>query len=108
MAQQNSPWKGNRTTTSVDRRHTPVGTGLNSLSALRDVVQPERKPQVQPEPLKFEGALNAWYKTVRNGVTSKIFLVEIRKDVALFKDKEEDKHTQSLSLAKFMKFYVAV
>lgn len=106
MAQQSS-WKGSRPSATVDRRPKPVGNSLSSLEALRDLAVPERKPQVQPPPLEFEGALNAWYKTVRNGVTSKIFLVEIRKDVALFKDKEEDKHTQSLSLAKFMKFYVA-
>lgn len=105
---QRTSWKDTRPSASVDRRPKPVGNTMSSLGALREIAQPERKPQVQPEPLKFEGASNAWYKTTRNGVTSKIFLVEVRKDVALFKDKEEDKHTQSLSLAKFMKFYTAV
>lgn len=105
MAQNNSSWNNNRHSASVDRRPKPV---VSSLSALRDIVQPVRTPQVQPEPLVFKGATNAWYETVRNGVTSKIFLVEVRKDQALFKDKEDDKHTQNLSLAKFMKFYTAV
>lgn len=78
----------------------------NSLGALREIaaVVP-KKVHVQPEPLKFEGPVNAWYSTKRNGVTHSIYLVEVRKDTVIFKDKIEDKHTQSLSLAKFMKFY---
>lgn len=105
MAQQPS-WRGQRT--SVDRRPAPVGNSLASLESLRDIVVTERKPQVQPAPLVFTGPMNAWYKTVRNNVTTKIFLVEVRKDQAIFKDNENDKHTQNLSLAKFMKFYQAV
>jgi hypothetical protein len=104
---QRTSWKDSRPAARVYDR-PKVGDSLNSLGALREIAQPERKPQVQPAPLKFEGAVNAWYKTVRNGVTSKIYLVEIRKDQALFKGKEDDKHTQNLSLAKFMKYYVAV
>lgn len=78
---------------------------MSSINALRDIAVTPRKPQVQPEPLKFEGKTDAWYKSVRNGRTSKIYLVEIRKDVAMYKDAPDDKHTQSMSLAKFMKFY---
>lgn len=107
MNQHNSSWKGNRPQASVERRPRQDTPTVNSLSALRDIVQPERKPQVQPAPLKFEGELNAWYKTVRNNVTTQVFLVEIRKDTVIFKDKVEDKHTQSMSLAKFMTYYVA-
>lgn len=105
MNQFNPSWKGNRSNDT--RRHRPieVGKGLGSLSALREIAQPVREPQPQPEPLKFEGPLNAWYSTKRNGREMKVFLIEIRKDVAVYKDKETDKHSQSMSLAKFMKFY---
>ncbi|MNP89100.1 hypothetical protein D3C85_15000 [compost metagenome] len=93
------------------------GQRFNSFEKLRDVVRPayeqddvavRRKPQAQPEPLVFTGALNAWYKTKRNGIESSVYLVEVRKDVAIYKDQVNDKHSQSLSLAKFLKFYKAV
>jgi hypothetical protein len=85
--------------------------GLESLGRLVEISNVEltkRPPQPQPEQLTFTGELNVWYKTVRNGQTNKILLIEIRKDTALFKDHENDKHTQNISLAKFLKFYTAV
>lgn len=84
---------------------------FQSLGRLVEIVAPEitrRPPQVQPEPLTFTGELNSWYKTVRNGQTTQVYLIEIRKDVALYKDQPSDKHSQSISLAKFLKFYKAV
>lgn len=83
-------------------------TDMKSLGRLVEIAAPDltkRPPQPKPEPLVFNGDLNAWYKTVRNGTTTRIYLIEIRKDVALFKDQPSDKHSQSISLAKFLKFY---
>lgn len=96
----------------------PQGQGqrFNSFDRLKDVARPRteddavvrRKPQPQPEPLVFTGQLNAWYKTERNGRESRVYLVEVKKDVAYYKESAEDKHSQHMSLAKFLKFYKAV
>lgn len=88
-------------TLSLNRKTT-----LNSLAALSELnVSTAKAPQPQPEPLVFTGPVNTWYKTVRNGRESRLFLIEVRKDVAIYKDDPEVKHSQSMSLAKFMKFY---
>ena len=96
----------------------PQGQGqrFNSFDRLKDVARPRaeddavvrRKPQPQPEPLVFTGQLNACYKTERNGRESRVYLVEVKKDVAYYKESAEDKHSQHMSLAKFLKFYKAV
>ncbi|QTH80406.1 hypothetical protein PA10_00208 [Pseudomonas phage pPa_SNUABM_DT01] len=111
MTTPNTSWKkprpqGNRDDRRPDQR-PQRSNSFGSLSSLRELSerQPVRKPQVQPEPLKFEGPLNHWYETERNGRKSKVFLVEVKKDVVTYKDKVEDKHSQTMSLAKFMKFY---
>lgn len=92
----------------------PTGQGqrFSSFDQLRDIAANNRddgvvrrKPQPQPEPIKFDGPLNAWYETERNGRKTKILLVEVKKDVAYYKERECDKHTQNISLAKFVKFY---
>ncbi len=81
-------------------------TSINSLAELQSLnISTTKVAQPQPEPLVFTGALNAWYKTVRNGRESSLYLIEVRKDVAIYKDNLSDKHSQSMSLAKFMKFY---
>ncbi|MNZ43797.1 hypothetical protein D3C78_614090 [compost metagenome] len=113
MNQQNQSWKkprpqGNRDDRAQRDQRPQRSTDFGSLAALREVAEPVRhKPQVQPEPLKFEGPLNHWYETERNGRKSQVFLLEVKKDVVTYKDKAEDKHSQTMSLAKFMKFYVA-
>jgi hypothetical protein len=61
--------------------------------------------QPQPAPLEFKGEVNKWYETKRNGHVTRIYLLEIKKDKAIFKDDPSDKHTQSMPLAKFIKFY---
>jgi len=82
-----------------------------SLSKLKDLYQdkgvelPERP---QPVPIVFNGPCNAWYSSVRHGKATKVWLIEVRKDTVIFKDQPTDKHSQSLSLAKFVKFYKAV
>ncbi|MNI72115.1 hypothetical protein D3C76_112660 [compost metagenome] len=106
----NTSWKSSPRPQSSNRdeRRPQRSSNFGSLETLREITVAPRKPQVQPEPLKFEGAVNAWYKTVRNGATHKVFLVEVKKDQVTFKDQENDKHSQSMSLAKFMKFYQPV
>ena len=80
----------------------------NSLSTLRDLVPRGSIPQPVVEPVKFEGEFPGWYKTVRNGITSKIYLTDIRKDTAYFKERVEDKHTSSMSIQKLIKFYKSI
>lgn len=83
-------------------------TGFGSLDRLVEISKPDviRRPkQEQPAPLVFEGQTGAWYKTVRNGQVSRIWLVEVKKDQAVYKNDPNDKHSLSISLAKFMKFY---
>lgn len=63
------------------------------------------KPQVQPPPIVFKGECNRYYETKRNGRIIKVWLVEVRKDQAVIKDAEADKHTRKMSLAEFVKFY---
>lgn len=63
------------------------------------------KPQVQPPPIVFNGDCNRFYETKRNGRIIKVWLVEVRKDQAVIKDAEADKHTRKMSLAEFVKFY---
>lgn len=63
------------------------------------------KPQVQPEPIKFTGTCPGWYETKRNGRVVRVWLVEVKKDQVVLKDKPEDKHSRGMSLAKFVSFY---
>lgn len=63
------------------------------------------KPQIQPPPVKFTGECNRYYETKRNGRIIQLWLVEVRKDQAIIKDKESDKHSRRMSLAEFVKFY---
>lgn len=63
------------------------------------------KPQVQPAPIVFKGECNRYYETKRNGRITQVWLVEVRKNQAVIKDKESDKHTRKMSLAEFVKFY---
>jgi hypothetical protein len=62
-------------------------------------------PQPQPEPLVFEGEVNKFYSTVRNGRTTEIFLVGVKKDTVTYKNHPDDKHSSTMPLAKFLKFY---
>ncbi len=62
-------------------------------------------PQPQPEPLVFTGELNKFYSTTRNGQTTQIFLISVKKDTVTYKNKPEDKHANTMPLAKFLKFY---
>lgn len=64
--------------------------------------------QIQPPPAVFDGKLESFYQTERGRVVTTIYLVDVRKDTVLFKDNPTDKHTQSMSLAKFVKFYKPV
>lgn len=77
----------------VDHREAPVAEPV------------VHKPQVQPPPVKFTGECNRYYETKRNGRITQVWLVEVRKNQAVIKDKESDKHTRKLSLAEFVKFY---
>lgn len=95
------------------RPSKPQGTGqrrFSSFDKLRELADRDsgvikRKPQPQPEPVVFNGPVNAWYVSERNGREIRIFLVEVKKDVVYFKDREEDKHSKNISLAKFVKYY---
>jgi hypothetical protein len=79
---------------------------FSDLSELQaEVAAAPRKPQVQPAPIKFNGELNRYYETRRNGAIKKVWLVEVRKDQAIIKDNENDKHSRRMSLAEFVKFY---
>lgn len=78
------------------------------LSSFRDLdnhVKVERKPQPQPEPIKFEGEANRYYETKRNGRITRIWLVSVKKDKVVIKDDPQDAHSREMSLAKFVKFY---
>lgn len=93
---------------SGNKPHGDRPRRFDSLSELENVRHEiKRAPQPQPEPLVFTGAVNAWYKTVRNGSVSRVYLIEVKKDQAVYKNDPNDKHSQSISLAKFMKFYTA-
>ena len=63
------------------------------------------KPQVQPPPVVFKGETGRYYQTKRNGRIIQVWLVEVRKDQAIIKDKESDKHTRKMSVSEFVKFY---
>ncbi len=84
---------------------------VNNLGKLKDLVKSsniELPKHEQPAPIVFEGPVNTWYSSTRNSKTTKVWLVEVRKDTVIFKDQPTDKHSQSLSLAKFVKFYKQV
>ena len=49
-----------------------------------------------------------WYQTTKNGVTKKVYVVEVKKDEVVLKDDPSHQHSHSISRAKFDKFYVAV
>jgi len=53
----------------------------------------------------FTGELNKFYSTTRNGQTTQIFLISVKKDTVTYKNKPEDKHANTMPLAKFLKFY---
>lgn len=78
---------------------------FSSFSDLEGEVKVTPKPQVQPAPIKFTGECNRYYMTKRNGRIIKVWLVEVRKDQAIIKDQESDKHSRRMSLAEFIKFY---
>lgn len=62
-------------------------------------------PQPQPEPVVFTGETNKFYSSTRNGRTTTIYLVDVRKDEVRYKNHPDDKHSSTMSLAKFVKFY---
>jgi uncharacterized protein YktA (UPF0223 family) len=59
-----------------------------------------------PKPLVFNGDVERYYETKRNGITVKLYLVEVKKNKAIVKDKKEDKHSRTMPLAQFLKFYI--
>lgn len=59
-----------------------------------------------PKPLVFNGDVERYYETKRNGITVKLYLVGVKKDKAIVKDKKEDKHSRNMPLAQFLKFYI--
>lgn len=91
---------------NAPRNDAPGRTKLTGFKDLdRHIPAPRKQPQAQPAPLEFKGEVNKWYETKRNGHVTRIYLLEIKKDKAIFKDDPSDKHTQSMPLAKFIKFY---
>jgi hypothetical protein len=78
---------------------------FSDFSQLEGQVKVTPRPQVQPAAVKFSGECNRYYSTKRNGRIIKIWLVGVRKDQAIIKDKESDKHSRHMSLAEFVKFY---
>lgn len=89
---------------SLDDASKHSKTKLSNFKDLEDHSFP-REVQPQPEPLVFNGEVNRWYKTKRNGQIMSVFLIEVKKDEVIIKDREDDKHSRSMSLAKFIKFY---
>jgi len=53
----------------------------------------------------FTGETNKFYSSTRNGRTTTIYLVDVRKDEVRYKNHPDDKHSSTMSLAKFVKFY---
>lgn len=59
-----------------------------------------------PKPLVFNGDVDRYYETKRNGRVTKLYLVGVKKDHAIVKDNKDDKHSRNMPLAQFMKFYI--
>lgn len=59
----------------------------------------------QPAPLVFNGDTGRYYETKRLGRVDRVWLVAVKKDQVELKDHPDDKHSRTLSLAKFIKFY---
>ncbi len=79
---------------------------VNSFRALDELnVKTAKVEQPQPAPLVFNGEINRWYECRRNGQVERVYLVEVKKDKAIVKDSENDKHSRTLPLAKFIKFF---
>lgn len=78
---------------------------FSDFNELDGQVKTTRHVQPQPAPVKFNGECNRYYETKRSGRIIKIWLVEVRKDQAIIKDKPDDKHSRHMSLAEFVKFY---
>lgn len=49
--------------------------------------------------------LGAWYETVLHGQTKRILVVNTRKDKVQYKDAEDDVHSSTMPMARFLKFY---
>jgi len=91
---------------STSTLSTPTRTNdLGSLGQLLTLNGIEPTKQAQPELPAFTGKLNAFYSTVRNGQTTRIFLIEVKKDTVKYKNHPADKHSNTMPLAKFLKFY---
>lgn len=54
---------------------------------------------------EFTGEVNRWYRTVRHGTSTSIYLTAVKKQTVYYKDRIEDKHQSSMPLARFLKFY---
>lgn len=96
-----TPWKS----------PSPYGSKYRTTPVTPPEVIPTPMPvnkQIQPPAPVFDGKLECFYQTERNRTVTTIYLVDVRKDTVLFKDSPSDKHTQSMPLAKFVKFYKAV
>lgn len=82
-------------------------TGRSKSFDFKDLKNHKGQISTTPEvkPIEFDGPVNHWYSTVRNGVVKRTYLIEVKKDEVRLKDHPDDKHSHSLSLAKFVKFY---
>ena len=54
---------------------------------------------------KFDIELGVWYETVLHGQTKRILVENTRKDKVQYKDAEEDVHSSTMPMARFLKFY---
>lgn len=89
----------------LDRPSNKSKEQLSSFGELADKFTTKREVQPQPAPLVFNGEVNKYYQSKRNGLVKTVYLVEVKKDKAIVKDKETDKHSRNMSLAEFIKFY---
>lgn len=65
-----------------------------------------KNPVVEPtQPIFKEIQFGKRYQTVRNGLSSYVYPVESTRRDVVVKDQLSDKHTSSISKAKFEKYY---